>query len=649
EDMQKTIIEKRIKLYNIDALKIATEVGLGSRVNTVMQAAFFIISKVLDRDEAIKMIKAAIEKSYIKKGMDIVEMNWTAVDTVNEKLVQIEVPAEMPAEHVVAKALISEDADDFTKNIIEPIMREKGDDIPVSHMPFDGFVPSATTKLEKRGVSPVVPKWVAEDCIQCNQCALVCPHAAIRPKLIKNEELEGAPESFQTLVAMGKDKDEYKYKIQVYIEDCQGCRVCVNECPKGALVMNPIEDERVAGENENLEFFESLPEDVLGSNKETTVKGSQFKQPLLEFSGACAGCGETPYAKLITQLYGDRMIIANATGCSSIWGGTFPTIPYCKNQNGHGPAWANSLFEDNAEYGFGMRLAVDSNRTLLRNKMDRLLEIGTTSDLTAALKKNIELWEDKSSEAILAQTATALLLQPALRDAEGESKKILTKMAELKDYFIDKSVWIIGGDGWAYDIGYGGLDHVVAAGKNVNILVLDTEVYSNTGGQASKATPIAAVAKFANAGMRMGKKNLAMMCMSYGYVYVASIAMGANRIQTQKAIMEAEAYNGPSIIIAYSPCIAHGFDMSESQAEQKKAVDSGYWPLFRYNPEGEEGKRFKWETKEPKLSYQDFIRGEARYSSLLKTAPDEAEALFKEAEIDAKRRMNFYKKLGEIL
>ena len=413
--------------------------------------------------------------------------------------------------------------------------------------------------------------------------------------------------------------------------------------------MNPIGKEREEGEKENYEFFANLPNNVVDGTKETSIKGAQLKTPLFEFSGACAGCGETPYVKLVTQLYGENMVTANATGCSSIYGGTFPTIPYCKAESGRGPAWGNSLFEDNAEYGFGMRLAVDSNRTLLRNKVDALLKVGTTSDLTAALKRNIELWDDKSNEAILAQTATALLLQPALRDADGEAKRILIKIAELKDYFVDKSVWIIGGDGWAYDIGYGGLDHVVAAGKNVNILVLDTEVYSNTGGQASKATPIAAVAKFANAGMRIGKKNLAMMCMSYGYVYVASIAMGANRIQTQRAIMEAEAYNGPSIIIAYSPCIAHGFDMSESQLEQKKAVESGYWPLFRYNPEEEEGNRFKWETKEPKLDYQEFIKGESRYSALYKTAPDEAEALFKEAEIDAKRRMNFYKKLGEIL
>ncbi len=649
-DMQEEIIAKKIKFYTIDALKIAGETGLGVRINTVMQAAFFKVSGILPEEESIRLIKKAVAKTFARKGDEVIKMNWDSIDKSAAALELVEIPASI-TKSFNAPSLIPSNADNFAKNIIEPVMRLKGDDIPVSQMSFDGIIPLGTAVLEKRGVAATVASWVSENCIQCNHCVMSCPHAAIRAKQIAPVELKSAPEKFTTIKSNTKNGKDLEFKIQVYVDDCQGCGVCVDVCPSKvkSLVMSPMETEKENGEKENYEFFNNLPNNILDGTNESTLKGAQFKTPLFEFSGACAGCGETPYIKLVTQLYGENIIAANATGCSSIYGGTFPTVPYCKADNGRGPTWGNSLFEDNAEYGFGMRLAVDSNRTLLRNKMDRLLEMGTTSDLTAALKKNIELWEDKSSEAILAQTATALLLQPALRDAEGESKKILAKMTELKDYFIDKSVWIIGGDGWAYDIGYGGLDHVVAAGKNVNILVLDTEVYSNTGGQASKATPIAAVAKFANAGMRMGKKNLAMMCMSYGYVYVASIAMGANRIQTQKAIMEAEAYNGPSIIIAYSPCIAHGFDMSESQAEQKKAVDSGYWPLFRYNPDNEEGSRFKWETKEPKLSYQDFIRGEARYSSLLKTAPDEAEALFKEAEIDAKRRMNFYKKLGEIL
>jgi pyruvate-ferredoxin/flavodoxin oxidoreductase len=585
ENMQKVIIEKNIKLYNINALKIANDVGLGSRINTVMQTAFFLISGVLEREEAIKMIKKAIEKTFIKKGMNIVEMNWTAVDKTNEALVEIPVPDAAPTNHTKLKKLVPDDADEFTKNIIEKIMREKGDSIPVSHMPSDGFVPSGTSKLEKRGVSPIVPHWDADKCIQCNQCSIVCPHAAIRPKLVKNEDMKGAPESFNTLTAMGKDKEEFQYKIQVYIEDCQGCRVCVNECPKQALEMSPIEEERAKGENANVEFFESLPNDVMGSNLETTVKGSQFKQPLMEFSGACAGCGETPYVKLITQLVGNRMIVANATGCTSIWGGTFPTIPYCKNKDGHGPTWANSLFEDNAEYGFGMRLAVDANRKQLRFNVEKLLTNGTDAKLEQVLRNGLELWNEKNNEAILNSMQIQKILPGALKKSSGENEVIIRKIVELKNYFVDKSVWSFGGDGWAYDIGYGGVDHVMATGRNVHILVVDTEVYSNTGGQASKATPLGSVAKFAEAGKETVKKDLGLMLMSYGYVYIASIALGANKNQALKAIREAEAYDGPSIIMAYAPCINHGFDMSQTMREEKKAVDTGYWLLYRFNPE----------------------------------------------------------------
>ncbi len=444
-----------------------------------------------------------------------------------------------------------------------------------------------------------------------------------------------------------KDKDaDLKYKVQVYCDDCQGCGVCIETCPakEKALVFSTLEHEKSLGEHENEKFFEPLPYGALDGSSEENVKGMQFRRPLFEFSGACAGCGETPYVKLVTQICGQNIVAANATGCSSIYGGTFPTIPYCKNEQGRGPAWGNSLFEDNAEYGFGMRLAVDSNRTLLKKKVDALLAKGTTPELTAALKASLELWDDKSQKAIDAQDAVKAAL-PA--DAAGDED--LAKIIELQDYFVDKSVWIIGGDGWAYDIGFGGVDHVLAAGKNVNILVVDTEVYSNTGGQASKATPIAAVAKFANAGMRLGKKNMSLMAMSYGYVYVASIALGANRNHAQKAIMEAEAYDGPSIIFAYAPCIAHGIDMMKTQVEQKRAVECGYWPLYRYNPTMEEGKKFSWDCKEPTENYQDFIRSERRYTALLKTAPDEAEALFAEAEADAKHRWDFFKKMGEIM
>ncbi len=673
-DMQKTIIEKNIKLYNINALKIANEVGLGNRINTVMQTAFFLISGVLDREEAIKMIKKSIDKSFRKKGHKVVEMNWKAVDKTNEALIEIKVPKELPAKYAEIKKLVPDDSDDFTINVIEKIMREKGDEIPVSAMPFDGFVPSATTRLEKRGVAPFVPHWIAENCIQCNQCAVVCPHAAIRPKLIKEEDLKNAPDTFTTLDAMGKDKGEYRYKIQVYIEDCVSCRNCVNECPKDALVMKPIEEEREAGEAINAEFFDALPNDVLGSNSETTLKGSQFKQPLFEFSGACAGCGETPYVKLITQLFGDRMIVANATGCSSIWGGTFPTIPYCKNKDGHGPTWANSLFEDNAEYGFGMRLAVEANRRQLLSNVKRLIKdakseefismlkqaeqkggealeaVNKIKEFVKALEYAVENYDSKDAEAKENAKKIKKMLPFVIQVCVNEErKKVLKKIMELENYFIDKSVWSFGGDGWAYDIGYGGVDHVMASGRNMNILVLDTEVYSNTGGQASKATPLGSVAKFAEAGKKTVKKDLGLMMMSYGYVYVASIAMGANKVQTLKAIREAEAYNGPSIIIAYAPCITHGFDMAYTQQEEKKAVDASYWILYRFNPDlKKEGKNpLILDSKEPKIPVVDFLKGETRYTSLERTFPDKVDGYRKEFTEYAKKRYEFYKAMAE--
>ncbi len=649
EDMQKTIIEKKIKLYNINALKIANEVGLGTRINTVMQTAFFLISGVLEREEAIKMIKNAIEKSFAKKGKDVVEMNWQAVDRTNEALIEIKVPAELPSKHTQMKKLVPDESDEFTRNVIEKIMREKGDEIPVSQMPFDGFVPSGTTKLEKRGVAPFVPHWNSEKCIQCNQCSLVCPHAAIRPKLFTKEDLQNAPDTFRYLTAMGKDKDEYLYTMQVYPEDCQGCKNCVLECPKDALEMRPIQEEREKGESKNAEFFDSLPTDVLGSNKESTVKGSQFKQPLLEFSGACAGCGETPYVKLITQLFGDRMIVANATGCSSIWGGTFPTIPYCKNKDGEGPTWANSLFEDNAEYGFGMRLAVEANRRQLHNNVEKILANGTTAELEELLRKALENWNSIDAEAKKNVKEIKKVLPDALKKADGENVMILRKIIELQNYFIEKSVWSFGGDGWAYDIGYGGVDHVMASGRNVNILVLDTEVYSNTGGQASKATPLGSVAKFAESGKETVKKDLGMMMMTYGYIYVAAIAMGANKVQALKAIREAEAYDGPSIILAYAPCINHGFNMAETQIEEKKAVDSGYWILYRYNPDLEkEGKNpLILDSKEPKISVKDFLKGETRYTSLERTFPEKVEGFRTQFAEYVKKRYEKYRKMAE--
>ena len=647
---QQIIIDRKIKFYNINALKIAEKVGLGTRINTVMQAAFFKISGVLPEEEAISLIKDAIKKTFMKKGEDIIKMNWAAVDAAADALEEVKVPATV-GEAYVPVDLISEDADAFAKSIIEPIMHLKGDDIPVSQMSFDGTLPSGTTKLEKRGVAARVPVWIPDNCIQCNQCVQSCPHAAIRAKQMDPKDLADAPATFNVLKSKTKNDRDLQYKIQVYVEDCQGCGVCIETCPAKtkALEFGTLEGEREKGEVENTTFFDALPDNVLDGAPETSIKGMQFKKPLFEFSGACAGCGETPYVKLVSQICGENMIVANATGCSSIYGGTFPTIPYCKREDGRGPAWGNSLFEDNAEYGFGMRLAVDSNRTLLKKKVEKILEIGTTDELTAALKASMELWDSVTEEAIAAQKNVAAVIDAALISAEDEAKEVLAKINELKDYFIDKKVWIIGGDGWAYDIGYSGVDHVVASGRDVNILVLDTEVYSNTGGQASKATPIGAVAKFANAGMQLGKKNMGFMCMSYGHVYVASIALGANRNHAQKALMEAVNYKGPSIIFCYAPCINHGIDMRYSQVEMKKAVDSGYWPLYRFNPANEAGKKFSWDCKEPTADFQEFIKGERRYTALYKTNPDHAEELFEKAEADAKQRMAFYKNMGEIM
>lgn len=649
---QQIIIDRKINFYNVNALKIAMDVGLGGRINTVMQTVYFDLSGVLPAEESIQLIKDYAKKAFEQKGMDIVEMNWKAIDAAVAAIEKVEIPSEI-TESYVLPALLPADATDFAKDVILPVMLQKGDDVPVSKMTFDGTLPVGTSKLEKRCIGPRVPKWLKDNCIQCNQCVMACPHSVIRAKQIAPSELDVAPETFVTIPSSSKNEKDLKYKIQVYIEDCTGCGVCVETCPAKtkALEFTTLDDERAVGEVENTYFFDALPDNVLDGVKTSTVKGIQFKKPLFEFSGACAGCGETPYVKLVTLLCGENMVVANATGCSSIYGGTFPTVPYCTSKDGRGPAWANSLFEDNAEYGMGFRLAVDNNRALLRQNVAQLLELGTTADLAAALSKALEICVDNElgDEAIAAQNAVKILLSSAQAEASSETAPVVRKITELQDYFIDKAVWIFGGDGWAYDIGYGGLDHVVASGKNVNIFVLDTEVYSNTGGQASKSTPIAAVAKFATSGMRSGKKNLGFMCMSYGNVYVAQISMGANRMQTQKAIQEALAYDGPSLIIAYSPCIAHGIDMMKTQTIAKNAVECGYWPLYRFNPMLEEGSQFSWDAREPKGDFQAFLRNERRYTTLLKTAPDEAEGLFQLAEEDAKKRWNFMKKLGEIM
>ncbi len=646
EDMQKIIIDRKIKVYTIDALKISTEAGLGARINTVMMTAFFKVSGVLEENHALDLIKKSIRKTYAKKGEDIINMNCACVDKAAASLLRVTVP-ETTNSIYKSKKLIPEDADTFAKNIVEPIAHLKGDSIPVSHMSFDGSLPTGTAKYDKRGIAPRVPEWNKELCIQCNQCVSSCPHAAIRAKILTDEELKNAPKSFETTEIKPKAIDGKKYALQVYVDDCTGCGVCVETCPAKtkALSFTTLEKARQKGQTENYKFFDASTDNIEADRN--NIKNLGFVKPLFEFSGACAGCGETPYVKMLSQLFGERMIVANATGCSSIYSSSFPSIPYTTTKEGNGPAWANSLFEDNAEYGFGMRLAVDSNRHSLKSAIEKFLLMEPSGKLSDDLKSALENWNRKDKEGLEFQKTIKASIKEALIDADGEKKELLTVINSFSDYFVDKSIWCIGGDGWAYDIGYGGLDHVVASGKNVNILVLDTEVYSNTGGQASKSTPIGAIAKFASNGKRAPKKNLGFMCMSYGNVYVAQIALGANRMQAMKALLEAEAYEGTSIVIAYAPCIAHGINMQKTQVEQKRAVDSGYWALYRYNPDSE--KPLSWETPEPKSDFNEFVRSENRYKLLIKKLGEEkAQQIFEEAEKDVKRRMQAFKNIADI-
>jgi len=646
DNMKRYLAEHNISFYIINGTKLATEIGLGNRTNTIMQSAFFKITGVIPYELAVDEMKKAIVKSYGMKGETIVNMNFAAVDAGGINVQKIDVPAEWAKLGANGEVAV-EKRPDFIKNVVDVINAQKGDDLPVSTFKGieDGTFPAGTTAFEKRGIAVDVPEWQPENCIQCNQCAYVCPHAAIRPFLVNEEELAGVPEGTETIKANGKQFGGLQFRIQVAPLDCTGCGNCADVCPskEKALVMKPLgtqepEVERWDYFAANVSYKDKLVE------KDKTVKNSQFAQPLFEFSGACAGCGETPYVKLTTQLFGERMMIANATGCSSIYGGSAPATPYCSNnESGHGPAWANSLFEDNAEYGFGMAEGVKAQRERLANVMSKALNNGVTD----AEREAFTEWLEGMNNSEKSEAATAKVLEAI----NGKDAGYALEIESLKQYLVKKSMWIFGGDGWAYDIGYGGLDHVLASGEDVNVLVLDTEVYSNTGGQASKSTPVGAVAKFAASGKKIRKKDLGAMAMSYGYVYVAQVAMGSSQAQYLKALREAEAYPGPSLIIAYAPCIAHGLrsSMGRSQEEEKRAVDSGYWSLYRFNPQLEdEGKNpFQLDSKEPDWSkFQEFLNGEVRYTALKKSFPAEADQLFKAAEDNAKWRYRSYQRMA---
>ncbi|MFW6120790.1 MAG: pyruvate:ferredoxin (flavodoxin) oxidoreductase [Petrotogales bacterium] len=641
--LKKTIAEKNLDFYVVDAVKIAEKVGLGGRINMVMQTVFFKLAKVLPVNQAIKYLKDAIQKTYGKKGKEVVEMNWQAVDMALDELDKIEYPDSW--KKLKPEKTAKKDGPEFVKKVMRPMLSQQGDKLPVSAFTPGGFFPNETTRYEKRGVAINIPQWIMDNCIQCNQCAMVCPHASIRPVLLTKKELDNAPEGYEGKKAVGKDMQDMFFRIQVYPEDCVGCGNCADICPskEKALVMQPIETQ-IDKQKRMLEYSQKIPHRHGGFDK-YTVKGSQFRKPLLEFSGACAGCGETSYLKLATQLFGDRMIIATATGCSSIWGGSAPSVPFALNEEGYGPAWANSLFEDNAEYGFGMVLGTIQRRAKLADLVKQAIE---ENKVTGENKQVFENWLANKENAEESKQYGKQIKQILNNNHKDE---ILNDIWESRDLLTKKSIWSIGGDGWAYDIGYGGLDHVLAMGEDINIMVFDTEVYSNTGGQSSKATPIGSVAKFAYSGKKTTKKDLGRMAMTYGYVYVASVSMGANKNQLIKAFKEAESYPGPSLIICYAPCINHGIKagMGKSQEEEKLAVKSGYWPLYRYDPRlQEEGKNpFQLDYKGPDGSLHDFLMGEVRYNTLYRSFPEEAKRLHKKLEEDVNSRYQKYRAMAE--
>ncbi|MDX9703244.1 MAG: pyruvate:ferredoxin (flavodoxin) oxidoreductase [Candidatus Auribacterota bacterium] len=649
--VQQQIIDKKLKLYGINAYELAKEIGLGNRINVIMQTAFFKITGILPPDKAIEAIKESIKKTWGRKGTKIVQINIEAVDAAQKHIFQINVPSQ-PSNSEGMRIPVPESAPEFVRDVLGKIIAGEGDDITVSQMPCDGTFPSGTTQFEKRNIATEIPQWDPSVCIQCGMCSLQCPHASIRIKAYDPSKLNGAPESFKSVDYKAKDLEGMKFTVQIAPEDCTGCGLCFEACPARkkdeqgnktdlrALSMVPQEPMREQ-ESKNFEFFLSLPEVEIERINTATIKGSQLIKPLFEYSGACAGCGETAYIKLLTQLFGDRALIANATGCSSIYGGNLPTTPYAKRADGCGPAWSNSLFEDNAEFGLGMRLTVDKLTEAAFELADILIDKNITADLLREIKSAPQI----TSQDIEAQRKRVSILKDRLHNAEGVEAKRLLNIA---DYMVKKSVWAVGGDGWAYDIGYGGLDHVLASGKNINVLVLDTEVYSNTGGQMSKSTPLGATAKFADAGKPLPKKDLGMMAMSYGNVYVAKIAIGANPNQAVKAFIEAEAYDGPALIIAYCHCISHGINMRLGLDEQKKAVACGHWPLFRFNPELSDQKKnpLQLDCKEPSISFREYAYGEIRYKTLTATKPDRAEKLMEYAEEEVKKRFELYKRLA---
>ncbi len=649
-EVKRTIANNNIQFYTIDAVEICREIGLGNRTNSVLQSAFFKLANIIPVEDAVGYMKAAIEKSYGKKGEKVVNMNYAAVDAGLSGLVKIDVPESWKD----AKDIDKEDAKrilpEYVEKLLVPMNALKGDSLPVSVFAGreDGTAPLGTSKFEKRGVAIDVPEWDPTKCIQCNQCSYVCPHACIRPFLLTEEEAANAPESYITKKAAGAGEiSKYMSRMQVGPLDCQGCGVCVTACPakEKALAMKPLDTQM--GEQDNWDFSLALSYKENPMDK-YSVKGSQFEQPLLEFSGACAGCGETAYAKLMTQLYGDRMYLANATGCTQAWGAAAPCVPYTTNKEGHGPAWSNSLFENNAQFSLGMVLAVEQQRERVAMKLKDLLALANDAAFAEAGK----VWLDNYNDGHRSKEDTKALLT-ALEglSVSGEAAGLKDFILENREHLTKKSMWMYGGDGWAYDIGYGGLDHVLASGVDVNVLIVDTEVYSNTGGQSSKATPIGAVAQFAAGGKPTVKKDLGMLAMSYGYIYVAQVALGANPAQLIKALKEAEAYNGPSLIIAYAPCINHGISkgMANAQLEAKLAVDAGYWHLYRYNPDlKKEGRNpFILDSKEPTMDYNEFIMGEVRYSSLVRTFPETAEVLLKEAADYAKEKYESYRSMAE--